>query len=183
MLSTRYPMMLNGMNMPEPDRPAERQTLSQATANGLLAMLAPSLVDGSIGLPKLTTTSMRVRPKRCRIKNAPVVCFMVAGRAVAERLKPPVNGIPQGANSDMFTAIIADDEGWSACTFDNEREPDAVYRSDILFLPYAAHLAVLHRMRCMDRRRSHCYFQRSRPPTSVVIGGATTTCPHSTVAI
>jgi len=60
---------------------------------------------------------------------------------------PPPNGMPQGANPDAFTALIADVEGWTACTFDDERAPDATYRSDLLFLPYTAHLAVLRRIR------------------------------------
>src|SRR5438874_11530742 len=132
--------------MPKTDQPSERQTLSQAT-NALLATLAPSLGDGSIGLPKITTTSIRARPERCMTRNAPVLCFMVAGRAVAERLMRPKNGVPQGANPDAFTALIADVEGWTACTFDDEGEPDGIYRSDALFLPYTAHLAVLRRLR------------------------------------
>ena len=102
--------------------------------------------DGSIRLPKITTTSIRTRPEQCRIRNAPVICFMVAGGAAAERLMSPPNGI-QGTNPDVFTALIADNEGWTACTFDDEGDPDAVYRSDVLFLPTTAHLAVLHRMR------------------------------------
>ena len=53
----------------------------------------------------------------------------------------------RGANPDAFTALIADVEGWTACTFDDEGEPDAIYRSELLFLPYTAHLAVLHRIR------------------------------------
>jgi hypothetical protein len=80
-------------------------------------------------------------------RNAPVLCFMVAGRAVAERFMPPRNGMPQGANPDAFTALIADVEGWTACTFDHEGEPDAIYRSELLFLPYTAHVAVLRRIR------------------------------------
>lgn len=133
--------------MPKTDEPTEHRTLTQETAKALLAAFEQTSTNGSIILPKITTTTMRVRPERCRIRNAPVLCFIVAGRAVAERLKPPPNGIPQGANPDVFTALIADDEGWAACTFDDERMPDAIYRSGSLFLPYTAHLAVLRRMR------------------------------------
>jgi hypothetical protein len=133
--------------MPKTDQPAERQSLSHATANALLGPLEPSPGDGSIILKKITTTSIGARPERCVTRNAPVRCFMVAGRAVAERLMPPPNGMPQGANPDAFTALIADVEGWIACTFGDEGEPDAVYRSDLLFLPYTARVAVLRRIR------------------------------------
>ena len=141
MLPTHYPIFMNGMNMPKSDGDAAKS----GAATDPIAFLTGG--DGSIILPKITTTTIRARPERCMIRNAPVLCFNVVGRAVAERLMPPPSGIPQGANPEAFTALIADDGGWVAWTFDNERAPDAVYRSGVLFLPYNPHLAVLHRMR------------------------------------
>ena len=102
--------------------------------------------DRSIILPKLTPASMRARPERCKVKNAPVKCFTICGRAVNELLMPPINGVPAGQNPDAFTALIASGESWLATVFDDDGEPEAIYRSEALFLP-VCHLAILHRMR------------------------------------
>src|SRR4051812_3229575 len=125
MLPMHCPTITSGMNMPR----IEANTADLRNPDLFLFGGPPS---GVIGLPKITTTSIRARPERCMTRNAPVLCFMVAGRAVAERLMRPKNGVPQGANPDAFTALIADVEGWTACTFDDEGEPDAIYRSDAL---------------------------------------------------
>jgi len=89
---------------------------------------------------------MRTRPERCKIKNVPVKCFIIAGLAVNERLRPPAGGVPSNQNPDVYTALLAGGEGWLAAVFDDDGEPEAIYRADILFLP-VCHIAVLQRMR------------------------------------
>src|SRR5947207_5602230 len=140
MLPMHCPTITSGMNMPR----IEANTADVRNPDLFLFGGPPS---GVITLPKITTTTIRARPERCIIRNAPILCLIVAGRAVGEQLKWPPKGIPQDANPAAFTALIADDEGWRACTFDDQGEPDAVYRSNVLFLPYTAHLSVLRRMR------------------------------------
>ena len=102
--------------------------------------------DGIVILPKLTPASIRARPERGKTRNAPVKCFTVCGLAVNELLMPPVNGVPDGQNPEVFTALIANRDNWLATVFDDDGMPEAVYRSEALFLP-VCHLAILHRMR------------------------------------
>ena|SRR5690242_13055998 len=111
-----------------------------------LLTLTDSPIEGSIFLRKLTAASIRAMPERAKIKNARVKCFIIAGLAVDERLMPPAHGVPGNQNPDVFTALVANRENWGAVVFDDDGEPNAIYRSDVLFLP-TCHIAMLQRVR------------------------------------
>lgn len=110
--------------------------------------------DGTIVLPKITAATIRCNPERSKIADKPVKMMLVTGIVGGEYLMPPVDremefqSMPETDIQRMtFTALVAGGgEPWGTVRFDDEGEPNAVFKSDFLFLPIS-HIAVITRYR------------------------------------
>lgn len=96
--------------------------------------------DGSIWLPKITMATIRVRPARCWEldggRGAPFKAAIFAGVANGTKIMENVE------KTESFTALTGE---FSAIRFDLQGEPDAIFKSDTMFLPIG-HLAAVNRL-------------------------------------
>lgn len=109
--------------------------------------------DGTIILPKITMATIRAMPERAKIADRPMKMALVTGIAGGEYLMPKMDDEnrlqqlgPDATEYQIFSALVAAVEPWGCVRFDNDGEPDAVYKSDYLFLP-TYHVAIVQRMR------------------------------------
>lgn len=109
--------------------------------------------DGSIGLPKITMATIRAMPERCKQVERRIKIAMITGLGGGELLMPPIDregellALPLDDRERMtFTALVATTDQWGCVRYDNDGEPEAIFKSDNLFLPIG-HLAALARRR------------------------------------
>jgi len=101
------------------------------------------MADGSIGLPKMTMATIRAMPERCKLAERRIKVALVVGLGMSELLMPPMGREaelsalpPEHPERMTFTALVAGGSGpWGATRYDDQNEPEAVFKSDLLFLP------------------------------------------------
>lgn len=95
------------------------------------------VTDGTIWLPKITTTTIKSRPERCKIDERRMKICSFAGIATGMRqMSDPKTG-------EIFHGLTSGDEPFGAIVYGDDGQPDAVYKSDTLFFPIA-HQAALN---------------------------------------
>lgn len=110
------------------DRPQD-DLADDATLNDMFGKREGRSADGSIWLPKITMATIRAIPARCKEIGETGSKYKVAIFAgIASGTKVMSNA----EKTETFVALIGE---FSAIRFDMAGEPDAIFKSDTMFLP------------------------------------------------
>lgn len=86
--------------------------------------------DGSIGVPKITMSTIRAFPERCkRLNNGEGGAMKIA------TFTGVANGMVEAVKQDTGEVFFGLKGDFGAVRFDDKGEPDAIYKADTIYLP------------------------------------------------